>query len=65
MSPVRVIWPPEGSVSPARVLVRVVLPAPLRPTSPILSPECDAEGRLFEEHTGSDSKLDGMGRDHR
>ena len=32
--------PPAGSVSPARVLVSVVLPAPLRPTRPIRSPGC-------------------------
>src|SRR5690606_3749535 len=38
ISPVRSIVPPVGAVSPERVLVRVVLPAPLRPTRPILSP---------------------------
>ena len=30
--------PAAGSASPARILVRVVLPAPLRPTRPTLSP---------------------------
>ena len=30
--------PTAGSASPARILVRVVLPAPLRPTRPTLSP---------------------------
>src|SRR5918995_4536254 len=30
--------PPSGSESPARISSRVVLPAPLRPTSPIFSP---------------------------
>src|SRR5690349_5278911 len=38
MSPDRVMLPAAGRVSPARVLVRVVLPAPLRPTRPIRSP---------------------------
>ena len=49
-SPVRGSWgryatgterrtePPAGRASPASTLARVVLPAPLRPTSPILSP---------------------------
>src|SRR5690606_27487672 len=39
MSVPRTICPPVGWVSPARVLVSVVLPAPLRPTRPIRSPE--------------------------
>ena len=39
----RSIVPAVGSSSPARVLVSVVLPAPLRPTRPILSPS--ARGR--------------------
>src|ERR1700712_4018488 len=38
MSPEDVIVPPAGRASPARILVRVVFPAPLRPTSPIRSP---------------------------
>ena len=37
-TPVRVTVPDAGSASPARILVSVVLPAPLRPTSPTLSP---------------------------
>ena len=37
-SPVLCTVPAAGSASPARILVSVVLPAPLRPTSPILSP---------------------------
>src|ERR1700759_502600 len=38
MEPVEVTWPDAGRPSPARIRVRVVLPAPLRPTSPTLSP---------------------------
>src|SRR3954463_703789 len=38
MSPEDVTVPPAGSASPARIFVSVVLPAPLRPTSPIRSP---------------------------
>src|SRR4029453_11156387 len=36
--PVLVIVPLAGCASPDRILVNVVLPAPLRPTRPILSP---------------------------
>src|SRR5665811_1631876 len=36
--PLRLTDPAAGNVSPARILVRVVLPAPLRPTRPIVSP---------------------------
>src|SRR3954469_17489386 len=38
MSPLRVMVPAAGSVSPASVFVSVVLPAPLRPTRPMRSP---------------------------
>ena len=37
--PEEVIVPPAGSSSPARIFVSVVFPAPLRPTSPIRSPD--------------------------
>src|SRR5674476_701672 len=36
--PLRLTVPAAGNASPARILVRVVLPAPLRPTRPIVSP---------------------------
>src|SRR3954452_18540847 len=38
MPPERVTVPAAGSASPARTLVSVVLPAPLRPTRPTRSP---------------------------
>ena len=38
MLPLRVTVPASGMVSPARIRIRVVLPAPLRPTSPTRSP---------------------------
>ena len=38
MVPEDVIVPPAGRPSPASMRVSVVLPEPLRPTSPILSP---------------------------
>ena len=38
MVPVRVIWPPAGSISPAKHFARVDLPAPFRPTNPMRSP---------------------------
>jgi hypothetical protein len=38
MVPERVIVPACGWPSPDRIFVSVVLPEPLRPTSPILSP---------------------------
>ncbi len=34
--------PCAGSLSPTRVRISVVLPAPLRPTRPIRSPDCTA-----------------------
>ncbi len=40
MTPVRAIVPSSGSASPESVFIRVVFPAPLRPTSPTLSPAC-------------------------
>ena len=41
--------PAAGSASPARMRVRVVLPAPLRPTRPTLSPGADPEGDVLHQ----------------
>src|SRR3712207_652611 len=48
--PTRSTEPESASESPARISSRVVLPAPLRPTSPIFSPastESEAPERTF------------------
>lgn len=37
-SPAMVTWPASGAARPATIRVNVVLPAPLCPTSPVISP---------------------------
>ena len=56
--------PAAGSASPARILVSVVLPAPLRPTRPTLSPARDPEGDVLHEQPGTGADLEVVGGDH-
>ena len=54
--------PAAGSASPARILVRVVLPAPLRPTRPILSPAATRKLRPVHQEPRPGADLEVRGR---
>ena len=62
--PMRSTVPPAGSRSPASTFVRVVLPAPLRPTRPTLSPFDDAERDVRHQHAGAHADLEVVHGEH-
>ena len=50
--------PPAGRASPARILVSVVFPAPLRPTRPMRSPAADPEGDVVHQQARTGAHLE-------
>ena len=56
--------PAAGWVTPARALVRVVLPGAVATDEPDAVTGRDAEGRVVEEQAGAGAQLDGGSGDH-